>query len=110
MDARKTLEVVVLGGTLVLSMNNAFGQVDACSNGSAISGGVTSAGFVRAAFNPKCSANVYVSVMDSTASFSVKSASAKGKTFFGGSTESGGIAVCATFATFSAPAASANGC
>lgn len=110
MDAKKTLEVVVLGGTLVLSMNNAFGAVDACSNGSAIAGGITSDGFIRASFNPKCSANVYVSVLDSTASFSVKSASAKGKTYFGGTTESGGITVCTTFTSFSAPTATTGGC
>ncbi len=110
MDARKTLEVVVLGGTLVLSMNSAFGAVDACSNGTAISGGITSDGFIRASFTPKCSANVYVSVLDSTASFSVKSASAKGKSYFGGSTEGGSVGVCSTFTTFAAPTASSTGC
>lgn len=110
MDSKKIIEAAVLGGVLVVSAN-AFAQTAACTSGTAaasVAGGSTS--FVKSAFTPKCSANVYVSILDSTASFSVKSNSIKGKSDFGGSTDSGGIAVCSTWTTHAVPTASTTGC
>lgn len=109
MDTKKSLEAVVLGGVLMMSMQSAFAAA-ACTAGAAgtITAGTTL--FVKTAFSPKCSANVTVDVVDSTTSLSVKSASSKGKTYFGGTTEGGGISACGTFTTMGGITASTSGC
>lgn len=47
--------------------------------------------FVKAAFTPKCSANVYMSFQQTATAFGVGSGSAKGKTAFKGNTAGGGV-------------------
>ena len=91
MDAKKAIEVVVLGGTLVVSANS-WGANNACANGSAAT--IATGGFVKVTFVPKCSTNVYADTLDGTQSFTVKSFSAKGKNYFGGTTEGGGVTAC----------------
>ena len=112
MNTKKTLEAVIAGGVLVVSLN-ANAQVNACSNGvNATLTGNTAGSFIAgsASITTRCSANVVVSVLDSTMSFAGKSNSMKGKSFFGGTTEGGAVSVCSTFGTWTAPTASASGC
>lgn len=91
MDTKKAIEVVVLGGTLVVSANS-WAANNACNNGAPVS--INTAGFVKVGFTPKCSTNVYADTLDGTQSFTVKSFSAKGKNYFGGTTEGGGVTAC----------------
>lgn len=92
MDSKKIIHAAVLGSTLVVSMQAMSATI--CSNGAASQ--VDSGTFVKAAFTPKCSANVLVDGADG-ADFGVKSASTKGKTIYGGSTAGGAISICTTF-------------
>lgn len=66
-------------------------------SGSAVAADTT--GFVKVAFTPKCSANVFMSYGQSGTSFGSIAASAKGKFSFGGGTGGGGVkssAACST--------------
>ena len=110
MDAKKTIEVVVLGGTLVVAANS-WAANNACNNGSAVS--IATGGFIKVGFTPKCSGNVYADTLDGTQSFTVKSFSAKGKQFFGGTTEGGGVTACTgatVTSTDTSVSAAAGGC
>ena len=108
MTTKKTLEAVIAGGVLVVSIN-ANAQTSACTDGS-VAATIATGGFVVKSVVPKCSANVYLSVKDNTASFSAKSNSKKGRTEFGSNSDGGGITICTTFATHAAPTASDIGC
>jgi hypothetical protein len=92
-NTKKTLEAVMLGGVLVVTLNSAMAtQVCNLSTGSYMPGAAGT--FVKTSFAPKCSANTLVDAVDNTTSFGVKSASVKGNQYYGGSTEGGGVTMC----------------
>lgn len=112
MNTKKTLEAVIAGGVLVVSLN-ANAQVNACNNGTnATLSGNAAGSFINvsASIATRCSANIVVSVNDQTMSFAGKSGSIKGKSHFGGTTEGGAVSVCSTFGTWALPSASPSGC
>lgn len=61
--------------------------------------------FVQVQFTPKCSANTYVAFAQSQTAFGVAAASSKGKNYFIGNSNGGGVRVDST-----AGACPANGC
>lgn len=91
---KKVILCSVLAAAAISSMNAQAASSSFCSGGAATNGVAASAGtsFIKQAFTPKCSTNVYL-VGDevSVTSFAVGAASAKGKTFFGGSSEGGAV-------------------
>jgi hypothetical protein len=121
MKIKNLVQGVIVGGTMVVSLGVANAAAptavdtagDVCAAGSA-SGFSTSLGFLVTGFTPKCSTNTVVSAMVTADSLAVKSASTKGKTYYGGTTASGTVGACSgasgTFATYTAPTASASGC
>lgn len=108
---KKTLEAVLVGGVLVVSLNSAY-AASACDTGTMSTIATSAGSFVKTQFTPKCSANTVVDVLDSGATFTVQGASRKGNQVYGGSTEGGGVTMCSTFgAVFPSIAATAStGC
>ena len=96
-NTKKALEAVLVGGVLVVSLNNAAHAVTACTTGVATAVQGSNTAFVKTTFTPKCSANVAVDVIDTGAQFGVKGASAKGNQIYGGSSEGGSVSMCTTF-------------
>ena len=92
-NTKKTLEAVMLGGVLVVTLSNAT-AAQICNIGTASYVSGAAGTFVKTSFAPKCSANTLVDAVDNTASFGVKSASVKGNQYYGGSTEGGGVTMC----------------
>jgi|SRR5690606_3849805 len=97
-NTKKTLEALLVGGVLVVSMSNAHSAV-VCTTGAGISlgGDAASTSFVKTVFTPKCSANSVVDIVDLGPSFGAMGASTKGNQIYGGSTEGGGVTLCTTF-------------
>ena len=97
-NTKKTLEAVLVGGVLVVSLN-AQADIVVCTTGvgQSIGGNAASTSFVKTVFTPKCSANSVVDIIDAGASFGVRGASTKGNQIYGGSTEGGGVTMCTTF-------------
>lgn len=93
---------IILGSVLavaaVTSLNaNAAGESTFCNNPNQATNGATAAvtgtDFVKVAFTPKCSANVFLVGNDEgPLLFRVGSASSKGKSNFGGSSAGGAVA------------------
>lgn len=106
MDAKKVAEVVLLGGSLVMSLAslNAV-AADACTAGSGVQVSGASASFVKTSFTPKCSTGTTVIVNDASSDFFVAGASAKGARVFGGSTAGGGVTMCSGGSSFASPVA-----
>ena len=69
----------------------------AAASGTAIA--ADTSGFVKVAFTPKCSANVYMSYAQTGTSFGAIAASSKGKFSFGGGTGGGGVKTSAACST-----------
>lgn len=89
-------------------------QTNICTNASASAAGsaitITTGGFVKTSFTPKCSANVYLTGYDNSTYYGVGAVSTKGKNIFMGSTGGGGVVAsgsCAATGCTSANAASA---
>jgi hypothetical protein len=116
MDRKKTTEMVMLGGALVLSLASFSAQAaTGCSAGAGTSVAGNATNFVKAGFTPKCSASTSVNYLDAGADFAVQGASAKGKTVYGASTAGGQVSGCTTVQsgapTVGTPGAGAtNGC
>jgi hypothetical protein len=92
-----SMKNVVIGSVLAIAAVTSLSANAAtvCSGGSAKDGASFAAGtgFVKVAFTPKCSANVFLEGTDASATlFKVGAASAKGKKIFGGSTVGGAVA------------------
>lgn len=97
MDRKKTAEIVMLGGALVLSLASMGAQAAAgCTAGTV--GTITGAAsnFVKSTFSPKCSASTYVNYTDGGSDFGVQGSSAKGKVYYGASTAGGTVTGCST--------------
>ncbi len=96
-----SMKNVVMGSVLAIAAVTSLSANAAtvCTGGAATAGASFSAGtsFVKVAFTPKCSANVYLDGTESSATlFKVGAASAKGKNYFGGSTAGGSVATYGT--------------
>jgi hypothetical protein len=100
---------------MVITPIHAFGAM-ACRAGTAtqIQGSDTT--FVKTTFTPTCSVNVEVHYLQDQSNFAVQAASARGKTVFGGTTNTTGSAeiICSTVSSGSpivvAPTAPNNPC
>ena len=105
MKQKKTFEVAMLGGALVMSVA-AFDAMaaTACSNGTgqSIAGGTT-ANFAKVGFTAKCSANVTANYVETANEIAVQGASAKGKITWGAGSSGGQVTACATAAAGAAP-------
>ena len=124
MNGKKTVEAIVLGSALVVSMGSLMSPVqaatgNACSLGVAAASvpGATAGSFVKNSFVPKCSSNVNVTFNDDGTNFAVHAGSKKGSFMYGGSTDGGKVDQCSTttLADPSSPAGTAptsatNGC
>lgn len=115
MESKKIVEALMLGGVLVVSMASQTASASPiCNNGTA--GTITAGSFIQSVFPVKCSSNVTVDYVDSSAVLAVtKGMSAKGMHSFGGSTEGGAVKACETTSiTFATPTAGtttgSNGC
>ncbi len=94
------MKKIILASVLAASAISASAATAVCagatSAGNGTAPGTTTSNFVRNAFTPKCSANVYLQYDDATTYFRVGSASAKGARSFMGSTAGGSVASSAT--------------
>lgn len=113
METNKIVDALILGGVLVVSLGSQTAiaaAASACSDGTAAA--VSAGTYIQQGFTPKCSAGVYVSVNDATATTAgVKGMSKKGMHNFGGDVVGGSVKACETVSvTFAAPTASATGC
>jgi hypothetical protein len=111
------MKKIILASLLMMTGSVAFAQAaaTACSTGTAssIPGDNSGATYIRVAFKPVCSANSVVRFTDSVTSQKLYggSASVKGASYFGGSTQGGAIqraGGCANAACGDATAAAAN--
>ena len=105
METNKIVDALILGGVLVVSLGSQTAiaaAASACSDGT----------YIQQGFTPKCSAGVYVSVNDATATTAgVKGMSKKGMHNFGGDVVGGNVKACETTSVaYSAPSASTTGC
>ena len=91
---------IILGSVLAVAAITSFSAnadpicsgVALAGNGATVTGNTSGGSFVRTAFVPKCSANVFLVGDDvSPTVYRVGSASAKGKTKFNGSTVGGAV-------------------
>ena len=89
---------IILGSVLTIAaVTSITAQAEAfCAGGPAGASTVTAAAadtsFVKVAFTPKCSANVFLQGDDRSATvYTVGAASVKGKTYFGGTSEGGSV-------------------
>lgn len=106
MNTKKSIEAVIAGGVLVVSLN--ANATSACNDGTIAT--LTSGGYLNVSIVTRCSANVFIDASDQTSSFSTKGASKKGKTVFGSNSDAGNVSVCSTFTTWAAPTAGNSGC
>ncbi len=77
----------------------------AASNGTTITGGTAGTDFVLSTFTPKCSTNVHLAYQQNATTFAVASGSAKGKTYYSGNTNGGGVTADGTCAATGCTAA-----
>ncbi|MFC4160922.1 hypothetical protein [Chitinimonas lacunae] len=98
MDMKKTAELVMMGGMLVISMANANAAATTitASTKAQTADVATSAagGYVLEAFKLNLSANVALSYDGDTTAVGVKTGSAKGMHTFGGSSNGGSVKQC----------------
>lgn len=109
MDRKKTVEVVLLGGALVVAVGGAVLPMQAnaaavCSLsttgiGSTITGNTAS--FVKVDFAAKCSPNTVVNAVQSNQAFAAMGGSLKGNMTYGSSSEGGGGAKNCNSTTYS---------
>lgn len=99
--------VLVVGAITSGSANATAICTGGTSAGTGASPGTAATDFVRNAFTPKCSANVYLKADNAVTYFRVGSASGKGARSFMGSTAGGSVASLATCVQCSATDASA---
>jgi hypothetical protein len=91
------MKKIILASLLMVSVSTAFAQAasTACSSGTAstVPGATDNTLYIRSAFKPVCSANSIVRFTDSVAAqkMTAGSASVKGASYFGGSTQGGAI-------------------
>lgn len=98
MDIKKTAELVMIGGMLVISTANTAAQAASISpSASATVRDVTSGeagGYVLEAFKLNLSANVSLAYDGNATAVAVKSASQKGMHTFGGTSNGGSVKQC----------------
>lgn len=98
------MKKIVLASVLAAAAVASMGTANAATSGLVCSG-PTAAGngsftvdtnatneFVKVAFTPKCSANVIMRYSQNQSALGVVSGSSKGKNYFGGGTNGGGVA------------------
>lgn len=89
---------VIMGSVLAIAAVTSLSAqaLTICAGGSAANGQqvpANTSGFVKVAFVPKCSANVFLDGVDQSSTiYAVASGSAKGKKIYSGSTAGGSIA------------------
>lgn len=98
MDSKKSLEAVLLGGALIVTLGSAvvplqanaatICNLDTDGTGSAVTGNESS--FVKVDFTAKCSPNTVVKYSQSNSAFAAQGGSKKGNTLYGSSSEGGG--------------------
>jgi hypothetical protein len=91
---------IILGSVLAIAAvaSLSANAATVCSGSAAVDASQVPVGsFVKVAFTPKCSANVFMDGIDSTSTlYVVSAASAKGKRVFAGSTAGGSVAPVGT--------------
>lgn len=95
MTMKKVILSSVMAVAAISSMNAAHATSQSiCAAPTAAGNGTapTVGSFIKTAFTPKCSANVYLVGDDQNTYYGAGSASAKGKNIFRGSTAGGGVA------------------
>ncbi|EXI67248.1 MAG: hypothetical protein AW08_02083 [Candidatus Accumulibacter adjunctus] len=94
------MKKIILGSVLAIAAVTSLPAhaVTICSGAEAKNGAsVTTGSFVKVAFTPKCSANVYLDGVDhSSTVYAVASGSAKGKKVFTGTTVGGAVSALST--------------
>lgn len=101
------MKKIILGSVMAIAAASSFnahatlGTQSICSGGAATAGAaVVSAtdAFVKVNFSPKCSANIHLVTDDGGTYYRAGAGSAKGKSYFGGSTAGGAISAAGTCA------------
>jgi hypothetical protein len=91
------MKKIILASLLMVSVSTAFAQAvtTACSSGTAttVPGATDNTLYIRSGFKPVCSANSVVRFLDDVTAqkMTAGSASVKGASYFGGSTQGGAI-------------------
>ena len=111
MNSKKSVEAILLGGALVVTIGGTMMPLDASAQvicslstngiGSTVTGNTAS--FVKSSFSAKCSPNTVVSFTQSETAAAAKGGSQKGSYVFGATSEGGGGAVACGGTTVSAP-------
>lgn len=101
MTMKKIILTSVVAIAAVSSMNANATSGSVCAAPTAAQNGTapTTGSFIKTAFTPKCSANVYLVGDDQNTYYGAGSASSKGKNIFQGSTAGGGVAASGSCAT-----------
>ncbi len=110
MTMKKIILSSVMAVTAISSMNaaHATSQSICASPTSAGNGTAPTVGsFIKTAFTPKCSANVYLVGDDMNTYYGAGSASSKGKNIFQGSSAGGGVAASGSCAATGCTSANA---
>jgi len=88
------MKKIVMAALLVGCSYGAMAATAACAVGTSTAVAQPAAGstnFIKNGITPRCSANTYVNFTDGSTRIDVGSASAKGKNYFGGSSEGGAV-------------------
>lgn len=101
MTMKKIILTSVVAIAAVSSMNANATSGSVCAAPTAASNGTApvTGSFIKTAFTPKCSANVYLVGDDQNTYYGAGSASSKGKNIFQGSTAGGGVSASGSCAT-----------
>lgn len=89
------MKMVLLASLCALSSSAFSAATLVCEGGAAINGTLIPAStdqFVRTAFTPKCSANIFMAYDQNATAFAASAGSRKGNAVFGGHSGGGGVA------------------
>ena len=86
----KTVKLGLVAGVSLIAVANTASAAAGCTNGTAASV-AASTDFIKTAFTPKCSKNVYLDYSQDATQVGVCSGSNKGNKQYGGTSEGGGV-------------------
>lgn len=96
---KKTLMLACLAATALSSVALDANATAVCSGAGGSVAVAAGTEFIKVAFNAQCSANIFSNYSQNALSMGVVAGSSKGKNFFGGGTNGGGITQRGTCAT-----------
>lgn len=96
---KKSLILGCLAATALTTMDANATAVCSGGTGASVSVASDSSNFIRQTFSAKCSANVFSNYSQNATAMGVVAGSGKGKNYFGGGTNGGGVRLVTTCAT-----------